>query len=56
MMTKSTYSGEAVAGLELFSIFDGIVDESKSGGLSTTVLGTESENKDGGLVLDFVHL
>lgn len=49
-------AGKTIAGFEFHGIFNGIVDEGKASGLSTTKLGSETKDKCCVLVLKFVHL
>lgn len=51
-----TYSGQAVLGLELLGILDGIVYKGEASGLASTIGGSETEHGDGGSILHLVHL
>lgn len=56
MIWNATYPDEPVLRLVLFGRVNRIVDKSKSGGLSTSELGAESENKNGLCIANFVQL
>ena len=45
-LLAKTVSNKTVAGLELLKSINGVVDETETSGLATTVLGLQTENRD----------